>query len=242
LSKTLYNEIAGRRNGHAVFQLGEQAKSSIMIWKCALIGLACSGRKLARPMVPHVRNSSDKCSLRVRFDGCPAGVGWVVQPIESNEEINMAVSVEEVIAWGSDRLWSGLNNDPKYQNTAELIAVVLGLAWVSSNFKDGVRVEVVGDSVTVLQWLTGEKFSGEFGRSAAVVMMKLITNGHLCVGRGIHVSADKNQFCDDLSRDKIPVGLKDNSRVRDQKLLQLMNPLEEFKFVELLNRIDKALL
>jgi hypothetical protein len=242
LSRPMYSAIAGRRNDKASVVLEEAAQQAILIWKCALIGLASSGRLLARHMVTLVRNVYEECTVRVRFDGCPTGVGWVVQKFVGNEQedhVDCPVTEHNVTAWGSEVLWEELENNSKYQNTSELIAAVLGLAWVAANIGRGTGVELVGDSVTVLQWVSGERFSGEFGRVAAIMMMALVTSGRIKVLSSVHVPAAENQFCDHLSRNRIPGNLRDENRGLFGDILQLMNPMVDMEFIDVLGRMEK---
>jgi hypothetical protein len=262
LAKSLYSEIAGRKLEHSLFELGEEAKQAILIWKCALISIAHTGRELARPMESLIRSRQEECKLRVRFDGCPAGVGWVVQEVgrglgastgrgskvekglRTGTSVEREVAAGSVLAWGSEVLWTHLLNDPKYQNTAELIGVVLGLGWIASNSSGkAVSVEVVGDSVTVLTWMEGEKFTGLFGRAAAVALMHILSCGRIRIGAAIHVPAEFNELCDDLSRNRIPKSLSGTKRFQNQSLLEIMDPMRQGggDFLEVMTNVTKAL-
>ena len=144
----------------------------------------------------------------------------------------------------SEVLWAHLRNDPKYQNTAELIGVVLGLGWIASNSPGkAVSVEVVGDSITVLTWVEGEKFTGLFGRAAAVALMHISNCGRIRIGAAIHVPAEFNELCDDLSRNRIPKILSGTKRFQNHSLLEIMDPMRQGggDFLEVMTNVTKAL-
>jgi hypothetical protein len=76
-------------------------------------------------------------------------------------------------------------------------------------------------------WVEGEKFTGLFGRAAAVALMHILSCGRIRIGATIHVPAEFNELCDDLSRNRIPKSLSGTKRFQNQSLLEIMDPMRQ---------------
>lgn len=92
-------------------------------------------------------------------------------------------------------------DDSRYQNTAEYIAVVIGLAGLTAFF--GARDEAVrlrGDSVTALEWARRDRSRSAIAWNAAAVQVAVCAASEIWVGGVEHVPGDENTVCDGLSR------------------------------------------
>jgi hypothetical protein len=94
-----------------------------------------------------------------------------------------------------------LGNDPSYQNTAEFIAVVMGLGCLAALGINNAAVHILGDNVSSLSWCVSQRFRAGRSRGAAMSYMALSTICDLQVVSSQHVKGEDNITCDGLSRE-----------------------------------------
>ena len=129
-------------------------------------------------------------TYRVTFDGCPKGVGTLVESVPGGE----------VVAWCSCQMPFETHNDPAFQNFSELAAAAVGIAIVGEISSSGGHVELVGDSVTALSWLKKLSFSGYRTRKLALGMLSLMDQRDVGVISTEFILSEANETCDQLSR------------------------------------------
>ena len=94
--------------------------------------------------------------------------------------------------------------DARYQNTAEFLAVVVGMIGLLDLLRDRppvpVTVELRGDSVTALQWAESSRFRGDLIGNAAAVFALILVRANVIIPSMVHVPGEDNVLCDLLSR------------------------------------------
>jgi hypothetical protein len=73
--------------------------------------------------------------------------------------------------------------------------------------------------------------------------MHILSCGRIRIGAAIHVPAEFNELCDDLSRNRIPKILNGTKRFQNQSLLEIMDPMRQGggDFLEVMTNVTKAL-
>jgi hypothetical protein len=229
----VYDEINGRIRGHQKFYLSEASKQVVLLWRAALISMSVRGRQTAR-LMSSVKPSRVVSDFQIVFDGCPMGAWAVVVNIKMPGII---------LAWWSERFpWVSKNSRYKtseFQNNGELVGFILPLVWLAKYYP-GSAISVEGDSVTVLNWLSGESYRTGFARRAAVVALKLIELGRVVISETHHIPAEENELCDKLSRDKIPDWLDRELRISGGEVVKLVDPsLDIVNFDEFIRVLDE---
>ena len=95
----------------------------------------------------------------------------------------------------------GFGDDSRFQNTAEYMAVVVGLAGLMAFF--GARDEAVvlrGDSVTALEWSRRDRSRSAIAWNTATVQVAVCAISEIWVEGVVHVPGVDNTVCDGLSR------------------------------------------
>jgi hypothetical protein len=91
-------------------------------------------------------------------------------------------------------------SDASYQNTAEFIAMIMGvLGLLQMGIRD-VAIEVRGDSETALSWAVKGRPKGDLATNAAMVFALLCIIGGFRVTMESWISGEDNWRCDRLSR------------------------------------------
>jgi hypothetical protein len=95
----------------------------------------------------------------------------------------------------------GFEGDPGRQNTCEFIAVIAGLACLSSLGVRGAGVKIIGDNQSSLQWCGNLSFHSQASKTAAIMFMAITTVCDLQVVATEHIRGEWNIIPDRLSRD-----------------------------------------
>jgi hypothetical protein len=131
----------------------------------------------------------------VQFDASLQGIGvlWWRRTGDGGEVLLGGASMSLV------RL--GFEDDSRYQNTAEYIAVVVGLAGLTAFFGASDEAVVLkGDSVTALEWSRRDRSRSAIAWNTAAVQVAVCAVAEVWVEGVVHVPGVDNTVCDGLSR------------------------------------------
>jgi len=134
-------------------------------------------------------------SALVEFDGSLTGVGFRVFALDPTGET--------LLAAGGISCHFGLDGDSSFQNAMELTALVAGVSALGGLGLRDLTVRLRGDSVSVLQWVSGgsSRVNSCTARSPAMALSALCTHLNVVFDPGvIHIPSAENAICDTLSR------------------------------------------
>ena len=130
----------------------------------------------------------------VEFDVSLTGAGilWYKR-LTDGTEVSMGGSAVDLrgLEFGSDS---------SYQNTAEYIGCIIGMAGLVLLGVRDTDIEIRGDSVAALTWAETERPRGYLVTNASMVFTLLSISFGLDVKKGVHISGEENWRCDRLSR------------------------------------------
>ena len=231
-TRFLYGSFKGLPRNKSV-ELDGSARITVRLWRAALCALACDETRFARPLRAFQLDSRKKeksfpATVVVEFDASLWGAGVLV--------FARSTDGSETLLGGSAASFATLNfTTPAMQNTAEFIAIIMGVVTLRRLGRYDKAIGFRGDSVTALKWAESESFSGVTVTNAAIVFVLMFTSLRLEVARVDHISAELNDRCDYLSRNSIEARLSDiglkgtrqislNSDGLVADILQLCNP------------------
>jgi hypothetical protein len=204
LASWLYNATAGRKNRHAIHRLPEDASVVITMWRVVL----CLGYLQEITMCRTLESfRPTPARFVVQFDASLSGIGMMWYRREPNGgELCLggaAVSLAEF----------SFGEDSQYQNVAEFMAIVIGVAGLVAWAKvvgvvAGDHLILRGDSVSALSWAFKERSRSYLARNALIVFVALCSALDFYVDEIVHVAGDNNGICDALSRGTIPEDLQ----------------------------------
>jgi len=185
-------------NGNMARRLDATAQNCIHLWRCCLcmMELRSAGTfcRLMSSYVPSVPK------YLVEFDGSLTGVGVIIFKLDK---------------MGNELLWKvarfvfpfDLDSDSSYQNTCELIALVMAVGCMVTLKVNQTSVAARGDSTTALTWILSERFRSGPSRGATVCYMALGVRHDIYFERRQHIKGIHNVRCDALSRNSTPAML-----------------------------------
>jgi hypothetical protein len=192
----LFTAMGGKvGNSNVARRLDTAAQYCIRLWRCCLclMGLrsACKYTRLMHSYVP----SAPK--YLVEFDGSLTGVGIIIFRVDEN---------------GNEQLWKvarfvfpfNLGCDSSFQNTCELIGLVMAVGCLVALGVSQSMVGARGDSTTALTWIMSEQFRSGPSRGASVCFMALGVRHDIHFKSRQHIRGVDNTICDALSRDRTP--------------------------------------
>lgn len=180
-------------------EVSQAAVTAIQLWRAMLCMGVYAPDFFCRAMHTYAYPPSQ---FVVQFDASLQGIGilWWRLTGDGGETLVGGASMSLV------RL--GFEDDSRYQNTAEYIAVVVGLASLAAFF--GVCDEAVvlkGDSVTALEWSRRDRSRSAIAWNAAAVQVAVCAVAEIWVESVVHVPGVDNTVCDGLSRGVDPQDL-----------------------------------
>ena len=187
----LFSAIRGYTNIETRITLPAAARRAIMLWRCALVTLGCDPLRFARPL--HTLAEKPP-SLQIEYDASLTGIGIILSELSATGETQLIGAVKLPIP-------VDLGGDSGYQNSAEFMAVVVGLACLASLGYSGRGVKLIGDNTSSLAWASTERFRAGNSRPAAVCFMALAVTHDLAISSTEHVAGVRNIVCDSLSRE-----------------------------------------
>ena len=227
LTSALYAEINGMNNREAYKKLSSLGCQAILLWRVLLCMLHFEPNEFARS-IQSFKIEFPSCS--VEYDASLEGIGVGVGNILDGDEKRTMFCI------GGTTFPFDLNHESRHQNTAEFIAVVVGLACLARTGVRGVTVKLYGDSMTSLKWGSKETFKGTNCIAASSVFILLNIKFGFRVSQSEFVRGVDNGFYDKISRGIPPAALgvppeiiaNLQEDVPIQQLLSLCNPTIDF--------------
>lgn len=248
----LHRATAGLKNRHALFSLPEEAQMAIRGWRAMLYLVSFDEQRYTRRMESF---QPEQLEYIVEFDASLSGAGilWFKRMTDGSE-VSLGGSAVDLRGFE-------FGSDSSFQNTAEYIACIIGMAGLALLGVRGTDIEIRGDSVAALTWAETERPRGHLVTNASMVFTLLSICFGLDVKNGVHISGEDNWRCDRLSRicehggnisdvldeiglsQTVVINLQENAQV--QTLLAGCNPgrkLEgEEMFLEFWEEVRRAL-
>jgi hypothetical protein len=163
------------------------------MWRAMLVLLAEDENKFGKTIESFVSNTNPR--IIIEFDASLLGAGllWYQRQEENDSEVSLGDGVVDL---------RGLNfsSYSSFQNTAEFIAMIMGvLGLLQMGIRD-VAIGVRGDSVSALTWAVKGRPKGDLATNAAMVFALLCIIGGFRVTADSWISGEDNWRCDKLSR------------------------------------------
>lgn len=190
----LYTQTNGMRNLEAFIPLQFATRVSIWVWRAALLQLLLHGSDYSRPLDSF---RTDIALYLLEFDSSLEGSGLLVFPLEDREEPRRVPST----LCGQWIFPFNCHKDSSFQNTCELIPVVLGCLALGLRGVRHTRLALRGDSTSALAWGATGRFSGDLVTRTAVVLTVLSVQFDYTIVDAQHIPGVENLVCDALSRD-----------------------------------------
>ena len=161
------------------------------------------------------------------YDASLEGIGVVLHTLDTDSQRSTLVVL-------STQLPFDLAHDASFQNTAEFIAIVIGIVMLARRGIVGapLGIALLGDNTSSLSWAQRERFKEGRSRRAAIIFITLCSVLDIRVEHTEHQAGVKNVICDGLSRGTTPLELGyTKNQILDinsdhvmQELLQLCDP------------------
>ena len=194
-SRALHACVIGVRNQRGSVFLTPEARLSVELWRTMLCAIALDERGFARPFATFVPRQA---TVVVQFDASLQGIGILVSTRSPGtaDEVSVGGTVVPLTAWQWDE------EDSAFQNTAEFMAVIVGIlsVWRHVPREQASAILLKGDSVTALQWAKSGRVRSDRSARAACIFVLILTRLGVCICDTIHVPAELNGECDLLSR------------------------------------------
>ena len=187
LTTVLYAEVKGFRNRSVSKNVSSFGRSAILIWRYLLCMLDFNYTTYRRSIISF---SDLPPAYKICFDASLTGVGVGIHTVDN----------DKVLSVTSYPFPFSLDDESKYQNSVEFIAVVVGF-WMLHRL--GIRdctVRLEGDSITALTWGTTERFKGLLNLGAVITFILLGTRFNIWVQDSVHIPGVDNVTYDALSR------------------------------------------
>jgi hypothetical protein len=196
-NRFLYGAYSQIPRNASVFLPGT-ARLTIRLWRAALCALACNEARFARPLRAFQLDVQKKAkafppTVIIEFDASLWGVGVLVFARSSD-------GAETLLGGGAASLASLNFSEPAMQNTAEFLAIVLGVVTLRRLGRMDTALGFRGDSLTALTWAESENFAGVSVTNAAIFFVLTFTTLKLEVATTNHIKAEFNGNCDFMSR------------------------------------------
>lgn len=187
LTTVLYAEIKGFRNRSVSKSVSPFGRSAVLIWRYLLCMLDFNCTTYSRSIISF---SNTVPTYKICFDASLTGVGVGIHTVDQNE----------VLCVTSYQFPFSLDDESRYQNSVEFIAVVIGFWLLHRRGISDCTVRLEGDSITALTWGTTERFKGLLNLGAVITFILLGTRYNIWVQDSVHVPGVDNTTYDALSR------------------------------------------
>jgi hypothetical protein len=134
----------------------------------------------------------------VEYDASLTGAGLVLSKLANDGLTKTFLKAVKI------RFPLSLGDDSGFQNSAEFIAVVMGVGCLASLGVRNASIRIVGDNTSSLSWSVKSSFRDGPSRSAAISFMTIGVAMGLEVVEGVHIAGIRNIVCDGMSRDQEP--------------------------------------
>jgi len=192
-TRCLYTQTNGMRNLEAFVSLQFTTQVSVWVWRATLLQLLLRDSDYSRPL-DSFRN--EDAHYLLEFDSSLEGSGLLVIPHENRDSYTLVPST----LCGQWLFPFNCQQDSSYQNTAELIPVVLGCLALALRGVRHTRLSLRGDSTTALAWGSTGRFTGDLCTRAAIVLTSLSFHFDYTIVDVQHIPGRENLICDALSR------------------------------------------
>jgi hypothetical protein len=186
----LYSEIAGIKNKMIKKKLAQASQQAIKIWRAILCLLRYDENTFGRSLMSFM---NAKAEYLICYDASLTGIGVSVYSMKE-------CSNPELLAIGSYNFLFNLNQQAKYQNIVEFIAIIAGYLALLTLGITHANIKLKGDNISSLSWASQERFRSHNGRNSALVFTVLGVLYDLHVVETEHVAGTSNILHDQLSR------------------------------------------
>ena len=194
-SQALYAETVGMTNRlafKAFRSIG--ARIAVWMWRTMLCLLHLNEDTFGRSFDSFRERPAD---VLLEYDASLTGLGLRLTDLTTGA----------VIGVGGMSFPFSLNEQSRWQNTVEFIAVVMGMVALIWKGYKGVGIKLKGDNISSLQWGGNEHFSSRLAFSATLIYILLAVAFDMRVVATEHLAGTLNGLCDALSRGRSPESL-----------------------------------
>ena len=198
-SPNLYLPLHGRDNYNMAVEveLPADTVTAILMWRAALLLYYVKGH-FKRPLM----------SLRVRrpeylfeFDGSLIGWGGRMFTLGPMQEEQLVWTTSLAAAQEVVQRIRNHAHPSSFQNAMELIAFTLGLAILAAKGVRGITIWARGDSITALEWMTGQKYKAGRSRAGVILLLEICRRYDFQIHpQYTHITTVQNDAADRLSR------------------------------------------
>jgi hypothetical protein len=194
-SRALYGCITGLSNRRASAPLSPEAKLSVELWRTVLCAIALREERFARPFHTFIPREADTV---IQFDASLQGIGVILFDRDRDTGAEVLIGGAAV----SLQVWKINEEDSSLQNSAEFMAVIVGLLAVLLRLPNGAGRSILlrGDSITALRWAETGRIRSDFSARAACLFTLLLARTGMRLVGTVHAPAEVNTWCDLLSR------------------------------------------
>jgi hypothetical protein len=189
----LYSQTNGLKNLDAYISLTESTQVAVWIWRATLLHLVLHPTSFSRPLdsfrddVPH---------YLIEYDSSLEGTGLLIEPLTNRDNPHLIPTT----LCGQACFPFDCAGDSSYQNTCELIPVVIGCVELATRGVRHARLALRGDSITSLAWSMNGHYTGSICARTAVVLSQITVHFDLTIVETHHIPGEENTTCDALSR------------------------------------------
>ncbi len=187
LTTVLYSEIKGFNNRNVTKRVSNGGMNAILLWRYLLCMLRFNPDTYSRSIDSF---SYQVPSYKISFDASLQGIGVGIYRVNDNSLLKVT----------SYPFPFSLNDESRFQNTVEFIAILVGIWLLRSMNVHDCTLCLEGDSVTALTWGSTERFKGLLNLGAVIAFIMLSTRYNLWICDSIHISGESNVVFDALSR------------------------------------------
>jgi hypothetical protein len=192
--RELYLAFAGLGR-HTSVLLKPPAKRAILVFRALLVLTLLAPDHATRPMWTF--RVFAFTYIIIEFDASLTGGGVLIFVVDADgRETLMGGFAVSLASWK-------IAGEPSFQNTAEFVTAILGIAAAKSILGNDMpsAVHLRGDSISALAWANDMKARSSLASNAAAVLALMCVQLGVRVGGTTHLPADKNWAADRLSRD-----------------------------------------
>ena len=194
-SQALYAEETGMRNRHVYKAFkGIGGRVAVWMWRAMLCLQHLNEETFGRTFDSFRERAAD---FLLEYDASLGGLGLCLTDLRTGKLLGV----------GAMRFPFDLGEESRWQNTAEFMAVVMGLVSLVRLGYSSITIKLKGDNISSLRWGSKEHFSSRLCFKAALVYIMMAVAFDMRVVEAEHVPGKDNGFCDALSRGSSPESL-----------------------------------
>jgi hypothetical protein len=199
----LFACIQDYKTRHTLRRLPGLAKVDVCVWRAFLVMCRADPDHLYRP-IESFRERPE--TLDIEYD---ASLWTLAVGVSDVDPVTM---VKTLLGFCVINVPFPPTTDPRYQNTYEFLAVVVGVMMCMALGIRHKSIRLLGDSVLSLKWALQDRVVSTIARRSNIVYTLTATEADLSVDSTIHVPGKENTVYDGLTRGKtaVEVGLDPN--------------------------------